>query len=339
MIRSPYDDQFDDYSEFVWCKVMDVNTGSVGDTIQNCSSYDQHTRDRASADTDPTDTSVVCYDNCDSVSARCTITRDGNTYSIPSVTYNEHDVVNDGIAIPCTTEPIAITTFTLNSMDTTVIVFASNAVSVAFDAVGESHSVYDVVQEGNAWSGLNPSDPFGDSSPDIFSEVGVIQIALPCCLCYGHSTNVFEIGTDDDTMIQTINITQLGHGGSVDNEQSRVIGLGLGFPKGLSVWSVSSGKAKASYLEPDLCDAYATCLVSPCGTKKCPAVPGAECVEDYCGGCFDRWYDGYEDVTSVCGSPVATFSTTPIPVAVSGVEGIGSAMIAFVAMAVMVILQ
>ena len=32
----------------------------------------------------------------------------------------------------------------------------------------------------------------------------------------------------------------------------------------------------------------------------CPAVEGATCVADYCGGCNDRWILGVEEVTPQC---------------------------------------
>ncbi|XP_055346524.1 uncharacterized protein LOC129594003 [Paramacrobiotus metropolitanus] len=32
------------------------------------------------------------------------------------------------------------------------------------------------------------------------------------------------------------------------------------------------------------------CLRSPCSVSSCPAFPGAECRDDYCGGCNARYY-------------------------------------------------
>ena len=38
------------------------------------------------------------------------------------------------------------------------------------------------------------------------------------------------------------------------------------------------------------------CEVNPCDTARCPAVEGAVCVADICGGCRDRWiHDGMEN--------------------------------------------
>jgi hypothetical protein len=42
------------------------------------------------------------------------------------------------------------------------------------------------------------------------------------------------------------------------------------------------------------------CRVDPCLTARCPAVEGAVCVADYCGGCRDRWILGDMEVTKRC---------------------------------------
>ena len=38
------------------------------------------------------------------------------------------------------------------------------------------------------------------------------------------------------------------------------------------------------------------CFVSPCAFATCPAFPSARCVDDYCGGCFARFYVENEEV-------------------------------------------
>jgi hypothetical protein len=42
------------------------------------------------------------------------------------------------------------------------------------------------------------------------------------------------------------------------------------------------------------------CLVNPCDTATCPAINGATCVADYCGGCNARWLQNGDDVTNQC---------------------------------------
>ena len=42
------------------------------------------------------------------------------------------------------------------------------------------------------------------------------------------------------------------------------------------------------------------CLVNPCDTASCPAINGAVCVADYCGGCHARWLLNGDDVTNQC---------------------------------------
>ena len=42
------------------------------------------------------------------------------------------------------------------------------------------------------------------------------------------------------------------------------------------------------------------CLLSPCRFATCPAVEGATCVADYCGGCNARWLLNGQEVTSQC---------------------------------------
>ena len=52
-------------------KIMNVNDGSVANVV-NCDEYAPLTRNYATADIDPTSTSVSCEDNCDGATASCT---------------------------------------------------------------------------------------------------------------------------------------------------------------------------------------------------------------------------------------------------------------------------
>ena len=38
------------------------------------------------------------------------------------------------------------------------------------------------------------------------------------------------------------------------------------------------------------------CVDSPCRHATCPAFPSARCEDDYCGGCFARFYVENEEV-------------------------------------------
>ena len=42
------------------------------------------------------------------------------------------------------------------------------------------------------------------------------------------------------------------------------------------------------------------CFINPCQFAACPAVEGAICVADYCGGCSARWLLNGQEVTSQC---------------------------------------
>ena len=42
------------------------------------------------------------------------------------------------------------------------------------------------------------------------------------------------------------------------------------------------------------------CFVDPCQYAQCPAVEGAECEANYCGGCNAEWFLDGEDVTESC---------------------------------------
>ena len=42
------------------------------------------------------------------------------------------------------------------------------------------------------------------------------------------------------------------------------------------------------------------CVINPCQCATCPAVEGATCVADYCGGCNARWLLNGQEVTSKC---------------------------------------
>ena len=44
------------------------------------------------------------------------------------------------------------------------------------------------------------------------------------------------------------------------------------------------------------------CYINPCQLANCPAIEGARCVADYCGGCKARWYLSVGlEVTDHCG--------------------------------------
>ena len=51
------------------------------------------------------------------------------------------------------------------------------------------------------------------------------------------------------------------------------------------------------------------CLVDPCQVSSCPAVNGATCVADYCGGCNAQWLLNGLDVTSQCQGTVTKLSS------------------------------
>nr|KAI8752082.1 hypothetical protein BgiMline_014800 [Biomphalaria glabrata] len=52
---------------------------------------------------------------------------------------------------------------------------------------------------------------------------------------------------------------------------------------------------------PTQCPNMVYCFVAPCGLARC-SVLGAVCHDDYCGGCYARWYVGSKEVTSQCTS-------------------------------------
>ena len=208
-----------------WCKVMNIKNGSVSNTIYNCSSYENYSRDYADPDTDPMSTNISCTDNCDGSTATCIISRGDTTYNISSITYNDSDCSYASSA-ESNLSNISINTFTINPINTSYIVFSSNAVSVIFNDTVDSYTVYDVVQEGDWWYVI-PGGYGVDYSPSLYSAVGVMEIALPCCACYSHSLSMYHIETDEDTMTQTMNIKQLTWGGFVDDIQHRVVQLGL----------------------------------------------------------------------------------------------------------------
>ena len=47
----------------------------------------------------------------------------------------------------------------------------------------------------------------------------------------------------------------------------------------------------------------------PCHGQVCTNHPQAICINDYCGGCFARFYDdSFDDITNQCGNVVSLFT-------------------------------
>ena len=267
-----------------WCKIMDVNDGSVGDVV-NCTMYEEYTRDYSSVDT--TSTTVVCDDNCDGATATCNITRSGVEYSITDIPYAASNNCTDGLKV------ISIggifNSFTINDISTTYIIFSTNSVGVVFDDTA-SPATYQIVTvdiEGEL-SYITPGG-WGTGTPSVYSDVNVLQIPLPCCLCFGWSLSTYEI-TSDPTGVydQIFTITSLTSGGNVDTIKERAISIGLGYGNTVTIYDLSNGGS--SVFQPNLCDVIVDCTVSPCANSTCPYNPTAKCIDDTCGGCNAKWY-------------------------------------------------
>ena len=309
---------WDDPSNGPWCKLMSVIDGSVTPVV-NCTDYDADIRPYASTDSDPTSTTVSCQDNCDGSTATCNITRSGIEYVITNIPY-----LASSASCAVTVFGSIFQSFTINDITTTYIIFSTNAVGIQFDDTSSppTYNVLSVDTEGD-WSYVTPSGGFGVSSPSVYSDVNVLQVPLPCCLCYGWKLNTYTIEADPTNVYdQIFTLTSLGWGGSVDTIQSRAINNGLFFSTSVTIYDLLN--AGSSTFEPDLCDVIVNCEVSPCQSSTCSYYPTAQCIDDYCGGCNARWYcggNGGWEVTSDCGnagtSPFACPTpapTTPTPV-------------------------
>ncbi|BFZ04814.1 hypothetical protein BsWGS_07853 [Bradybaena similaris] len=55
------------------------------------------------------------------------------------------------------------------------------------------------------------------------------------------------------------------------------------------------------------------CKAAPCDVSQCPRYQNATCVNDYCGGCFARYFVDGKDVTKFCPSspPVCPDGSRP----------------------------
>ncbi len=273
-----------------WCKIMNVNTGSVGNVV-SCSDYNNKIRNYATPDTKST--TVLCKDNCDGSTAKCTITRNGVTHSIDNIRYLASSVqcINNiqlgGIFI----------SFTIinNNIETTYISFATNMIAIEWnDNISPiSYTIYDVDREGD-WDTLIPGGWFAEinRSPSVYSDINIIKVALPCCICHSYRLITYSITTNTVDMTQVFTLTELGWGGGqIDAVKSRVFNNGLFYSDTLTVYDLSRGGVANSF-KPNLCNFMARCRVEPCSdlSLKCTYNPTARCVNDYCGGCNAKWY-------------------------------------------------
>eukprot|EP01083_Nonionella_stella_P009683 27769_1 len=297
-----------------WCKLMNVNDGSVSNVVP-CADYTDLTRTAATPDTPIT---VSCQDNCDGTTATCTIMRDQINYPITDVRYDDSDSTCD--ASGTSTTPVIgfggiAVAFTVTDTSTTYISFSSNTVGVAFDDTTSpvSYTTFDVQREGD-WSYLLPGGMMGDSSPSVYSAVNVIQVSLPCCICYGHALKKYTITTATTSVgtVQVMDVSGLGFsGGKVDVVEERAFGLGISYSTQVSVYDLSTDSDASVYI-PELCDVMEDSMTcNACSVANCVydfSAINADCVNDYCGGCNARWLCGSEDITDRCD---ATLSGPP----------------------------
>ena len=175
--------------------------------------------------------------------------------------------------------------FTINDISTTYISFPTNLVGIVFDDSTNPATLQtiNVDREGD-WHDLTPGgDGFGlgfrfvtDPNPSIYSNVNVIQIPLPCCLCFSWSLTSYSIQADPtNTYDQIFRVTSMGSGGYVDSEKGRAYNYGLGYSHTITVYDLASGSSTA--YKPDLCDVV-DCVVDPCQSSTCTHNPTATCV-------------------------------------------------------------
>ena len=276
---------FDDPSGGPWCKIMNINDGSVGDVV-DCNHYTNLTRNFGTGDIDPTDTTVRCTDNCDGSTATCNIIRNHISYNISNIPFMASDTSTS--CVSSNDDDDIFIAFTINDITTTYINFATNMVGLVFDG-DVLLNVINVDREGD-WDYLTPGSFAPDNNPIIYSNVNVIQNALPCCVCYSWKLNSYTIESDPTNVydqVFTLNSLEFG-GGYVDIIKSRGYHWGLGFSTAVTIYDLLDGSSVKH--EPDLCDVIVNCLVDPCLSSSCPENPSATCQADYCGGCNAKWY-------------------------------------------------
>lgn len=302
---------FDDATGGPWCKLMNVNDGSVGEVVP-CDDYSSLVRDYATVDTSTT--TVSCDDNCDGSTATCTINRGGTDYTFADIRF-------DASSTSCDTDTDKVitigggngvyTAFTLEDISTTYIVFSTNTVGVVFDDSTDpaTTTIMDVELVGDFADNLSPGSSFG-FSPQFYYDVNVASIALPCCLCYGAIYAQYTIESATSSKYdQVITFSSIGSDTNIDSVQERGINTSIFFGNIVTIYDLSDGSS--SEFEPNLCDVIVSCLVDPCDSASCPYNPTATCIADYCGGCNARWYCGEADITTWCDSTPNTNSICP----------------------------
>ena len=85
--------------------------------------------------------------------------------------------------------------------------------------------------------------------------------------------------------------------------------LGGQKPKSVSTVSFVSFVSPESLIACPDGSVHHKCPEDPCRTASCPAVDGAVCLADYCGGCKGRWILGDIEVTKKCHQGLASVAS------------------------------
>mmetsp|Transcript_20722 Transcript_20722/g.33011 ORF Transcript_20722/g.33011 Transcript_20722/m.33011 type:complete len:473 (-) Transcript_20722:8-1426(-) len=282
-----------------WCKIMNVNDGTVGDTV-DCTQYASLTRtyDTAVADT----SQASCVDNCDGATATCAVTRDNTLYTITDVPYD-----SSTIATSCDPTVGGIATiFTIESESTMYIVFSSNTVGVQFDSTSSAgYNLLSVDIQGDV-TYLTPAGFSDATTVSFYTDTAILRHSVPCCICYSYVLKTYAVDQDaTGTYDQVLTLTSVSNEGSVDSTKQKVFRWNAAFyGDTVLVYDLSTGTSNS--FQPDLCGQQSQCSVSPCSTSSCPYNPTAQCADDYCGGCYARWFCGATEITDMCQSIVVS---------------------------------
>lgn len=277
-----------------WCKVMSIEDGSVGPTIE-CSTKDNDIKEWTSADIDPTSTTVnsVTMDKDGTVSA--SITRNNEDITIDQLPYSNAEISSEYFPY-----------FTLNSIYTTFIKIDDQMVAITFTSADSPiHTVQRVIYNGDAfdtyWHTLG-------SPSSVYESMNLLSFVDAGAACSPHFSAIYDYNTLTlNPLGPVFSANELIHWSRIDADNYRVFSIGSSrYDQSVRMATMDTFRRRlTTYTEqifyPNLCEETVACAADPCSDARCFAYPNATCTIDQCSddGCAAKWFvDGY---TRDCG--------------------------------------
>ena len=197
--------------EDYWCKELNVESGSISDSV-DCNDYDDSAvRAWSTGDIDPTSTMVQdVYFVSHTLTA--SMVRNGEQLYVNLTDTNETDIIQyyDTVGF--------FQYFTVYSNFTTFLMVRASSNSREYFALqfsGENNNDYEqlsVTLSGSPWNFWDPSHSEGQSYIEVYEGVGELKLPTICCFCPQFFVAHFEMefNSSDNSVELSLSNTMLG---------------------------------------------------------------------------------------------------------------------------------